>query len=155
MHIVRSYTWRKWDFDVDKHVVDSINWKPSFFSKKSTAVAEKQETDVEAIKTPIQGKLWRDLVSYWIFGLCNNFGYVVMLTAAHSIIKELNGNEVCLKCIFIINLFNVFSPWRRIKGEVATDHAISSALVPFYLRMLFLDYASNSYHLFYPFGIGK
>lgn len=26
--------------------------------------------------------LWRDLTAYWIFGLCNNFGYVVMLTAA-------------------------------------------------------------------------
>ncbi|KAL7030252.1 hypothetical protein ACKWTF_006589 [Chironomus riparius] len=36
---------------------------------------------------------WRDLVSYWIFGLCNNFGYVVMLTAAHDILKELNGEQ--------------------------------------------------------------
>jgi battenin len=35
----------------------------------------------------------RDLVAYWIFGLCNNFGYVVMLTAAHAIIKELSGEK--------------------------------------------------------------
>lgn len=38
--------------------------------------------------------LWRDLVAYWIFGLCNNFGYVVMLTAAHDIIDELAGTVV-------------------------------------------------------------
>lgn len=31
--------------------------------------------------------LWRDLVAYWLLGLCNNYGYVVMLTAAHDIIS--------------------------------------------------------------------
>jgi battenin len=36
-------------------------------------------------------QLWRDLVAYWILGMCNNYGYVVMLTAAHDIIKELGG----------------------------------------------------------------
>ncbi|XP_058462301.1 battenin [Malaya genurostris] len=35
--------------------------------------------------------LWRDLVAYWFLGLCNNYGYVVMLTAAHDILKELDG----------------------------------------------------------------
>lgn len=35
--------------------------------------------------------LWRDLVAFWICGLCNNFGYIVMLTAAHDIISDLSG----------------------------------------------------------------
>ncbi|XP_055586727.1 battenin-like [Uranotaenia lowii] len=35
---------------------------------------------------------WRDLVAYWILGLCNNYGYVVMLTAAHDILKGLDGH---------------------------------------------------------------
>lgn len=35
---------------------------------------------------------WRDLVSYWIFGMCNNYGYVIMLSAAHDIIKSLDSN---------------------------------------------------------------
>lgn len=30
----------------------------------------------------------KDLVAFWVFGLCNNYGYVVMLTAALDIIKE-------------------------------------------------------------------
>lgn len=38
----------------------------------------------------------RDLISFWIFGLCNNFGYVVMLTAAMDII---NSNDVSYKKI--------------------------------------------------------
>ncbi|XP_037957030.1 battenin [Teleopsis dalmanni] len=33
-------------------------------------------------------KLWRDLTAYWILGLCNNYGYVVMLSAAHDIISQ-------------------------------------------------------------------
>lgn len=38
---------------------------------------------------------WRDLTAYWILGLCNNFGYVVMLSAAHDIIGRINNsNEV-------------------------------------------------------------
>lgn len=30
----------------------------------------------------------RDLISFWILGLCNNYGYVVMLTAAADIIHS-------------------------------------------------------------------
>lgn len=29
---------------------------------------------------------WRNLVAFWILGLCNNYGYVVMLSAAHDIL---------------------------------------------------------------------
>lgn len=56
---------------------------------------------MEVATTKIPRKLMRDLVSYWVFGLCNNFGYVVMLTAAYSIIKDLNGGEVRFKIFFI------------------------------------------------------
>lgn len=33
-------------------------------------------------------QLWRDLTAYWLLGLTNNYGYVVMLSAAHDIIKQ-------------------------------------------------------------------
>lgn len=36
---------------------------------------------------------WRDLTAYWILGLCNNYGYVVMLSAAHDIIKRFNPQD--------------------------------------------------------------
>lgn len=38
-------------------------------------------------------KLWRDLVAYWILGLCNNYGYVVMLSAAHDIVESFHKTE--------------------------------------------------------------
>lgn len=31
---------------------------------------------------------WRNLVAYWILGLCNNYGYVVMLSAAADMLEE-------------------------------------------------------------------
>lgn len=37
--------------------------------------------------------LWRDLTAYWILGLCNNYGYVVMLSAAYDIIARF-GSQV-------------------------------------------------------------
>lgn len=45
----------------------------------------------EAEKFKDSGR-WRDLISYWIFGMCNNYGYVIMLSAAHDIIKSLDSN---------------------------------------------------------------
>lgn len=31
----------------------------------------------------------RNLIAYWILGLTNNYGYVVMLTAAHDIMHDI------------------------------------------------------------------
>jgi hypothetical protein len=56
----------------------------------SASIVSEINDDAGEIKDP---QLWRDLVAYWILGMCNNYGYVVMLTAAHDIIKELGGND--------------------------------------------------------------
>ncbi|XP_067172873.1 battenin [Apteryx mantelli] len=36
---------------------------------------------------------WRDNAAFWILGLCNNFAYVVMLSAAHDILRREPGAE--------------------------------------------------------------
>ncbi|KAK3799217.1 hypothetical protein RRG08_054344 [Elysia crispata] len=41
----------------------------------------------------------RNLASFWIFGLTNNFAYVVMLSAAHDILDEEEGSLVPLSNI--------------------------------------------------------
>lgn len=46
---------------------------------------------------------WRDLTAYWILGLCNNYGYVVMLSAAHDIISRLSPQEVSLQAFHEMN----------------------------------------------------
>lgn len=51
------------------------------------------ESDAPRTHNTNQNK-WRNLISFWILGLCNNYGYVVMLTAAHDIIERFNGYSV-------------------------------------------------------------
>ncbi|XP_054438722.1 battenin isoform X2 [Pteronotus mesoamericanus] len=42
-----------------------------------------------------QGAHWKNAMGFWLLGLCNNFSYVVMLSAAHDILshKRTPGNE--------------------------------------------------------------
>lgn len=57
--------------------------------------------------------LWLDLVAYWILGLCNNYGYVVMLSAAYDIIARFGTNVstdfLCSASLLLrrINFFNL------------------------------------------------
>ncbi|XP_067275499.1 battenin isoform X1 [Pseudorasbora parva] len=40
---------------------------------------------------------WRNCIGFWLLGLCNNFAYVVMLSAAHDILqKQESGNTTAL-----------------------------------------------------------
>ncbi len=45
-------------------------------------------------------KLWSNyyslfvVVSYWFLGLCNNFAYVIMLSAAHDILDEIEKGGI-------------------------------------------------------------
>lgn len=73
-----------------------------------TAIKEEsdtiQSTSSEAPVIEIAPKdkqLWRDLTAYWFLGLCNNYGYVVMLSAAHDIIARF-GPQVIIYVFFII-----------------------------------------------------
>lgn len=59
------------------------------------------ESDVSPAHNTNQDK-WRNLMSFWILGLCNNYGYVVMLTAAHDIIERFNGYSVIELQILIL-----------------------------------------------------
>lgn len=36
---------------------------------------------------------WRTLTGFWLLGMCNNFGYVVMLSAAHDLLSGSQGQE--------------------------------------------------------------
>lgn len=59
------------------------------------SISEKVENNVAGhlAKTKYRDSgRWRDLTAYWILGLCNNYGYVVMLSAAHDIIHRFSGD---------------------------------------------------------------
>ncbi|KAM5152553.1 battenin [Mantella aurantiaca] len=49
--------------------------------------AEEEGTEGLAAPQAGTGKHWRNLSAFWLLGLCNNFAYVVMLSAAHDILR--------------------------------------------------------------------
>lgn len=49
-----------------------------------------QHTSDEQCKDP--GR-WRDLMGFWILGMCNNYGYVIMLSAAHDIMHKIQSKQ--------------------------------------------------------------
>lgn len=56
-----------------------------------------EETTARAPRPPPapRGAHWRNALGFWLLGLCNNFSYVVMLSAAHDILshKRASGNQ--------------------------------------------------------------
>lgn len=66
-------------------------------------------SNVQSISDKVKFKdngRWRDLTAYWILGLCNNYGYVVMLSAAHDIIGRFNHDDVSvIECLTEFNRF--------------------------------------------------
>ncbi|XP_063453496.1 battenin isoform X7 [Pan paniscus] len=66
-------------------------------SRRRFSDSEGEETVPEP-RLPLldhQGAHWKNAVRFWLLGLCNNFSYVVMLSAAHDILshKRTSGNQ--------------------------------------------------------------
>lgn len=56
---------------------------------------DKDEANESAEEPRVHDKgLWRDLVAFWLLGMTNNYGYVVMLSAAHDIIEHFSKSQV-------------------------------------------------------------
>lgn len=75
----------------------------------TTSRASDNVFDEEAI---VKKTRWRNLVAFWILGLCNNYGYVVMLSAAHDILDSKFGHKVssrnfCVSRLSVANLSTI------------------------------------------------
>ena len=57
-------------------------------NEEGEMVEEEEEHEEEVIQPMPRDSGWRNLVAFWILGLCNNYGYVVMLSAAHDILAH-------------------------------------------------------------------
>lgn len=75
---------------------------PEILAQAVSAIQDRQQTNhihqnnVNASNQSIHDvHKWRNILAFWILGLCNNYGYVVMLSAAYDIIKRFNGVSVC------------------------------------------------------------
>ncbi|XP_014467524.1 PREDICTED: battenin [Dinoponera quadriceps] len=60
---------------------------------KNSFITDSHVNDVFDEEAVVKKARWRNLVAFWILGLCNNYGYVVMLSAAHDILNTKFGNQ--------------------------------------------------------------
>lgn len=54
----------------------------------------KSKTTIYDKSTAKPAIAWRELISFWIFGLCTEFGYVVMICAAYDILSRFEDVRV-------------------------------------------------------------
>ncbi|XP_069591031.1 battenin isoform X1 [Ranitomeya imitator] len=64
---------------------------------------------------------WRNLSAFWLLGLCNNFAYVVMLSAAHDILKTETNHTATL---------NVTNSSRYDCNEISTAAVLLADILP-------------------------
>ena len=60
---------------------------------KGKSVSERNNDVFDEESVAVRSR-WRNLAAFWILGLCNNYGYVVMLSAAHDILESKFGTTV-------------------------------------------------------------
>lgn len=60
---------------------------------KGKSVSERNNDVFDEESMAVRSR-WRNLAAFWILGLCNNYGYVVMLSAAHDILESKFGTTV-------------------------------------------------------------
>jgi CLN3 protein len=88
-HLFQS---RQQHFDIRRHFSFDFGVKHSCVKalhEKNTLIA--MEREVTARRHDHESKKWQrvlNLIAFWILGLCNNFGYVVMLSDANDILSE-------------------------------------------------------------------
>lgn len=71
---------------------------PAILTQAVSAIQDRQQNNPNNVNISNQSlndaHKWRNILSFWVLGLCNNYGYVVMLSAAYDIIKRFNGISV-------------------------------------------------------------
>ena len=75
---------------------------PEILSRAVTAIQDRQQINQQNGHNNVSASneslpdvhKWRNILSFWVLGMCNNYGFVVMLSAAYDIIKRFDGVSV-------------------------------------------------------------
>eukprot|EP00117_Sycon_ciliatum_P012373 scpid74062/ scgid5569/ Battenin; Protein CLN3 len=99
---LRSLTPREEDVDIDSELSDESAELDMGAGNKSDYVPleeSEDEADGRAVSCTIRcnecksKNSFRVHVAFWLLGLCNNFGYVIMLSGAHDILLDETGDH--------------------------------------------------------------
>ncbi|CAB4056833.1 RRP45 [Lepeophtheirus salmonis] len=105
----------------------------------------KMEDDEEEEVITVKGSDMRVKVGYWILGLCNNFGYVVMLSSAMDILNpsHINGEN-------FIRIFesqtNATNPNPRDCNPISTGAVLLADVIPTIIIKILIPFVSVGFH---------
>lgn len=79
-----------------KIYIDHFWIKKNEIKTQRSDCEESKRKNASEKKNNIDRRLWRNLLAYWILGLCTEFGYVVIICAAHDILHRFESSDVML-----------------------------------------------------------
>lgn len=64
----------------------------SLFSKRLEINVNGQAHSSDPKKEKCDKQMWRNVIAYWLLGLTTEFGYVLIISAAHDILQSFGNN---------------------------------------------------------------
>ncbi|NP_001086663.1 ceroid-lipofuscinosis, neuronal 3 L homeolog [Xenopus laevis] len=102
---------------------------------------EGEGPDTEVTCPPQDQPHWRNVSAFWLLGLCNNFAYVVMLSAAHDILRTETNETVT------VNVTNSSSS-RYDCNQISTAAVLLADILP----TLFIKFTAPFYIHLIPYN---
>lgn len=65
----------------------------NLFSKRLVINANGQAHSNDPKKEKSDTQMWRNVIAYWLLGLTTEFGYVLIISAAHDILQSFSSNS--------------------------------------------------------------
>ncbi|XP_048372276.1 battenin isoform X2 [Sphaerodactylus townsendi] len=113
---------------------------------------DEDESSLEEAEATVDArKKWRNNAGFWLLGLCNNFAYVVMLSAAHDILshqKVPSGNGT-ISTPLSTNPGNVSNTSRYDCNMISTGAVLLADILP----TLLIKFSAPFYIHLLPYGL--
>lgn len=91
---------------VELYVIDLSNKNQIECLKENDNKLEKDDaTNANNKNNELESAKLRDYIAFWLLACCNNFGYTLLLTAAHDILKDSGDFVVSLLILYFSVIF--------------------------------------------------
>lgn len=65
----------------------------NLFRRRSEAKVNGQTQSDDPKSEKSEAQIWRNVIAYWLLGLTTEFGYVLIVSAAHDILQSFGTNS--------------------------------------------------------------
>ncbi|KAF2880872.1 hypothetical protein ILUMI_25299 [Ignelater luminosus] len=136
---------------MESYRMTTISEKPKINSTESSPIntqkiSLKQRLCEKINSQQFRQKPWRALIAYWILGICNNYGYVVMLSAANDILHQQEENDGGTQHSEFYNQTDVGNPDRQC-NYISTGAILLADILPSLIIKMFSPFLPFFIHV--------